>query len=380
MAHDTDAAPHVEAVDPRQGTLLGFERPAGAPVSLPSKQAELAELAAAEIGTVAVDRAEPGKRPAAEAGKADELALELETPAAADKATAFEPKAVSGSEKPRAAGRPATAEKAVAGENAAASKKPATPSKPIVVEAMSSPEQALSPEPVQAALSSSDDTSASAVATDSPDPKLLSPGAALASGRRQAARRPADAARPSVTPAAQPAEPAQPADAFPAAPVPPAAPAPSAAPPAGDALRSIDGAVPPDLAQTVASLQEALVQERSAAQERWRRTRHWLALASAGLVLLFAVSVAQTVALVGFAHHAQAAQQQTQSALNDQQAALAGLASSTSALAARLDSPLFTVSAPDASVDANGAPRPPKHVKPAHTRHVVKDKTKLAAR
>lgn len=147
------------------------------------------------------------------------------------------------------------------------------------------------------------------------------------------------------------------------------------------AARAFDSAPPSDLGQTVASLQEALLQERSAAQERWRRTRHWLALASAGLVLLFAVSVAQTVALVGFAHRAQAAQQQTQSALNDQQAALTGLASSTSALAARMASSALTGSVLEAPFEANLSPRRAKRVKLARARHAKdKERAKLTTR
>ncbi len=144
---------------------------------------------------------------------------------------------------------------------------------------------------------------------------------------------------------------------------------------ADDTPRGFDTVPPAELAATVASLQVALSDERRAAEERWRRIRHWLALASAGLVVLFAVSVGQTVALVNFSHRAQTAQQQTQSALNDQQAALAGLASSTSSLAARVGPPAQPDGAPDAPPAANAAPRPAKH---AHTRH-PKEKAKPAA-
>lgn len=136
------------------------------------------------------------------------------------------------------------------------------------------------------------------------------------------------------------------------------------------------GPTPGTLAQTVASLQEALARERLAGDEHWRRARHWLVFALAGIALLLAVAVVQTVALVGFVHHTQAAQQQTQSALNDQQAALSRLASATLALTARaqpVDAAAFA-SAPGAADTGNAAQRAAKQ----HPHH-VKDKAKPAA-
>jgi hypothetical protein len=129
------------------------------------------------------------------------------------------------------------------------------------------------------------------------------------------------------------------------------------------------------LIKTVASLEAAFVQERHAAEARWRRTRHWLALALAGLALLLAVCIGQIVAFSGFADRSQAAQQQMQSALTEQQAALAGLASATAALSAATQTP----EAPDAASAASAAPQPAKHTRPAHLRH-AKEKARAAAR
>jgi hypothetical protein len=375
MAHEADAAAPVEAIDPRQGTLLGFERPADVPVAMPGEQLAVEIEPAAPAPAARGARAKPAaagkldliqktdagreldltEKPAVAAAEQAEQAeqaagLGLEMPVAAKKG--------GGSEKGVAAGTVVGAQRAAGAKPAIASGKAAGTEKSVVAE---------QPAAIQSA--------------DSDEPKLLSPGEALASARQQAARRRTDTARASAAlDATQPAALAEPARAIPATPFPPPVFAPSDADTADAGPRALAGAQPPGMAQTVASLQEALAQERSAAQERWRRTRHWLTLASAGLVLLFVLSVAQTVALIGFTHRTQAAQQQTQLALNHQQAALAGLASSTSALAARLESAALTAPAPDGPVDSNASKRrPARHAKLAHARHAAKEKTKPAA-
>ncbi|MGN6083247.1 MAG: hypothetical protein ACTHN9_07235 [Trinickia sp.] len=304
MVQDIDATAHFVAIDPRQGTLLGFERPADAAEALIASEGTVGGIepasapAAASIGRA---RSKPAVTEQPNAGAELDLTgmpavaeaetatgLELASPVAVEEAVAAEKAAVE-----KAAAEKAAAEKAVA-EKAAAEKTAAEKAAAEKVVA----------EKVVAEKAAAEKTAAEKVA-----------------------------------------------------------------------------APPPDLAQTVASLQEALLQERSAAQERWRRTRHWLALGLAGLVLLFAVSVAQTVALIGFAHRAQAAQQQTQSTLNDQQAALTGLASSTSALAARMASSALTGSVLDTPFEAHLSPRPAKRVKLVHARHPKdKEKAKLATR
>ena len=425
MAQDIDAAAHVVAIDPRQGTLLGFERPADAADALavgegtgvgmepaapapastgraarskpavtenPNAGAELdltGMAAAAEAETamdlelassIAVEEAVAAEKVAAEKVAAEKVAAEK---AAAEKAAAEKAAAEKAAAEKAAAERAVAVKKPAATDRTLAPSQPNTPAKAASPAKLADSEQPPRPEPVPAKLASSKPPIDVAPA-EPHEPKLLSPGAALASARQQAVRRPADAARSNGAPvAAQQAEPVKPADIFaatqaaPATPA-PATPAPSPARAPDAAPRALDSAPLPDLAQTVASLQEALLQERTAAQERWRRTRHWLALGLAGLLLLFAVSVAQTVALVGFAHRAQAAQQQTQSALNEQQAALTGLASSTSALAARMASSALTGSVLDTPFEANLSPRPAKRVKLAHARH-PKDKEKAKA-
>ncbi|WP_206957360.1 hypothetical protein [Trinickia acidisoli] len=311
-AHEPgDAAPSLP-FDPRQGTLLGFEVPADVRVSTTD------------------DR-----------GPTDAALVALGAPAAPTHALE------------------------------AAREKPAVPAKVVSLEEGQRPE----PAQVQATSSSDAASGASPGAPEPKAPKLLSPGAALASVRQQAARKPAETARTSGLPPADEMtrRPTPSADALPIPPV--VAQAAGAASVADNASRALDAELPAAFAQAVASLQEAVVQERRAAEERWRRTRHWLAVALVGLVLLLAVSVVQTVALFGFAHRAQTARQQTQATLNDQQAALASLASSTSALAARMQTLPGAVSAPEA---ATAAQRPANHVKPAHARH-LKEKSKPAA-
>ena len=309
MAQDIDATAHVVAIDPRQGTLLGFERPADAAEALIASEGTVDGIEPAAPAPASVGRVVRGKPAATEKPNAgaeldltgmaavaeveSAMGFELASPVAVEEAVVAEKAADEKAAAEKAAAEKVVAEKAVA-EKAVAEKAAA--------------EKA----------------------------------AAEKAAAEKAAAEKAAAEKAAAEKVAAP---------------------------------------PPDLAQTVASLQEALLQERSAAQERWRRTRHWLALGLAGLVLLFAVSVAQTVALVGFAHRAQAAQQQTQSALNDQQAALTGLASSTSALAARMASSALTGSVLDTPFEANLSPRPAKRVKLAHARHPKdKEKAKPATR
>lgn len=334
-------------IDPRQGTLLGFELPP-----------EALALIGSEPGTVEAEAGAPVPVPVPV--QRDLLAPVQVARVARGKSAPAEALVVE-----------AEAAKAPAVETAVAPKQAA----PTSEQAASTPKQAaakpVAPAPKQVA----------------PEPQLLSPGAALASVRQQAPRRAADAARPSAPPASVEADRlANAAPAF-AASFTPDAPAASAAqstqtapvaavPPiteaANTAARPSEPALPAELAATVASLREALSQERMAAQERWRRTRHWLGLSLGGFVLLFAVSVAQTVALIGFTHRAQAEQQKTQSALAQQQTALAGLASSTSALAALVPSPAQAASTPEASV-----PHEHHRVKPVHARR-LKDRGEKA--
>lgn len=122
-------------------------------------------------------------------------------------------------------------------------------------------------------------------------------------------------------------------------------------------------------------MHEALEQERHAAELRWRRTRNWLALALAGVALLVVASIAQTVAMIGFARRADAAQQQAQLAMTEQQAALASLASATSALSARMPAPPDAGAAADAATPSGVAQPQAKHAKPVHVRR-LKDKGK----
>ncbi|WP_442808930.1 hypothetical protein [Trinickia soli] len=144
-----------------------------------------------------------------------------------------------------------------------------------------------------------------------------------------------------------------------------------------DAARTAE---PSELARTVASLQETIAGERHAAQERWRQTQRWFALALAGLALLLVVSVAQMAALIAFAHRAQAERQQAQAALSEQQAALANLASATSALSASAAARPAPASAAmgNANALAKSAQEPMKRVKATHARH-AREKVKPAA-
>lgn len=122
-------------------------------------------------------------------------------------------------------------------------------------------------------------------------------------------------------------------------------------------------------------MHEALQQERHSAEQRWRRTRNWLALALAGVAFLVVASIAQTVAMIGLAHRADAAQQQAQLAMTEQQAALASLASATSALSARMQAPSDAGAAADVAALAGVAQQQAKHAKPVHVRR-LKDKSR----
>ena len=344
MVQDIDATAHFVAIDPRQGTLLGFERPADAAEALIASEDTVGGIepasapAAASIGRA---RSKPAVTEQPNAGAELDLTgmpavaqaetatgLELASPVAVEGAVAAEKAAAEKAAVEKAAAEKAAAEKAVA-EKAVAEK--------VVAEKAAA-------EKTAAEKAAAEKAAAEKAAAEKAAAEKAAAEKAVAE-KAAAEKAAAEKAAAEKTAAEKVAAP------------------------------------PPDLAQTVASLQEALLQERSAAQERWRRTRHWLALGLAGLVLLFAVSVAQTVALIGFAHRAQAAQQQTQSALNDQQAALTGLASSTSALAARMASSALTGSVLDTPFEANLSPRPAKRAKLVHARHPKdKEKAKLATR
>lgn len=341
--------------DPRQGTLLGFELPADAPMSM----AEPLAMAQNEPETAL--QVEPGSTMG---GKSDS-ARTLDAMVDADAVAAGALKKPAAREKAAAAQNPVIREKATKkapektnGSERVASEKRMRAAKPHM------PAQAARPEPLPGKFAESFDTAKDA----SPEPresKLLSPGAALASVREQSVRRPAAAPRPGGSPAEEHA--ARPAQAAYAFPVPAAALAASTERIEDEKPRPFDTAPPAEWAATVASLREALIEERRAAEKRWRRTRHWLIVMSAGLVVMFAASVAQTVALVSFSHRAQTVQQQIQSALNDQRAALAGLSSTTSALAARIAPAAQADSAAETPSAANALQRPVRHL---HARHL----------
>ena len=197
------------------------------------------------------------------------------------------------------------------------------------------------------------------------------------SGRKAArAEKSAEKAVTPATPAtpATPPAPTQAASATPSKVGRIEAPTPSAAVFLGEPSAPPDSAEPTALTRTVASLEAAFAQERGAAEERWRRTRHWLALALAGVALLLAVCVGQIVAFIGFADRSQAAQQQMQSALTEQRAALASMASATAALSAGTQTP----EAPETASAPSAAPQPAKHARLAHLRH-PREKAKPAA-
>lgn len=140
------------------------------------------------------------------------------------------------------------------------------------------------------------------------------------------------------------------------------------------------GDAPPaaELVRTVALLQASIADDRYAAQERWRRTRRWFAIALAALALLFAFSVAQTVALIASAERQQTAQQLVQAALIQQQAALANLARAASALSGSNAARPASASGAAATAPVNAAPEPVQHARAAHARH-PKEKAKPAA-
>lgn len=333
-AQDSDGAaaqpPHF---DPRQGTLLGFELPEGVLLSMAaSARGEARDVEQREAGGAGRDESVDGENGVA-AAIVDEQVISEQL--------------VMG-EKSVAAGQPAVAErsavatKTVSSRKAAGAGRAATPAK---VEAPAKAEASAKAEAlVQAEALARAETSPKAETSTQLDLPAKTESAKPAEGAA-----PAGARRPTALPAA-------------AATLPEVAPALPESP------------EPTPLARTVASLEAAFAHERRASEECWRRMRHWLALASAGLALLFVVCIAQLVALIGFAHRTQAAQLQTQSILNEQQTALAGLANSTAALSANMPSP----EAPDAaSAPSNAAQPPAKHTKPAHLRH-LKEKAKPA--
>ena len=367
---EADDVLQLPPIDPRQGTLLGFELPAEALALIAEEQAPpVAELLAPAQPTRGA-RGKPAESEVADDAREQAAVVEKEV----------------------APQVPAESIASIPSTKTTARSKRTVASEPAAVD-RAAPEPVLIPDAAQAQPAPAATGSENGALAGAREPGLLSPGAALASVRQQAARRPAQTARPSGTPASieASAPPVPPTPGFAvssAAVAVPEAPIAPAAQHADAAAQTFDMARPAELAETVASLQEALAQERLAAQERWRRTRHWLGLALGGLVLLFAISVAQTVALISFSHRAQADQQKTQSALNEQQAALAGLASSTSALAALIPAPAPT---PAASAADASTPRPARHVRLAHARRLKEkadkvekadkaDKTKAAAR
>ena len=305
--------------DPRQGTLLGFELPEGVLVSTAAEDtlSDAADVEQRQANRAVRDGSADGEKAVSVEIVEEQLVLEQAVVAA--KPVASEQPAVG--ENAVVAGKPVTSRKATGAGKAATAAKAEAPAKAEAAAKAEAPAK---------------------LATSVEEPVV----AKSAEGAT-----PSRARRPAVFPAS-------------------AATLPEVAPAIPDSL------APSPLAQTVASLEAAFAQERRASEERWRRMRHWLALASAGLALLFVICIAQFVALIGFAHRTQAAQLQTQSTLNEQQTALAGLASSTAALSTNMPTP----AAPDAaSTAANAAQPPAKHTKPPHLRH-PKEKAKPAGR
>lgn len=303
--------------DPRQGTLLGFELPAEAFVSMTPRGQRAAG--------VPVGVTEGANLPGGSSALAEE--------------------------------KPVTAQKPIAEE------KSVTAQAPIV--AAGSPDGA---------------------SPASERVPLLSPGAALASVRQQGARGPADAMRTAAkgTAAQAGAIPMSAGDSNRAGnsaqvlALPPAEQPAFTGGPEHETVQPFDGLDANALTQTVASRQAAFDQAQHAAQARWRRTRHGLALTLAVLALLLIVSVAQTVTLIGFVHRSEAAQQQVQSALSQQQAALASLASAIPALSARGQGAERSASPTDGAAPATTAPQPAKRATGAHARHTA-ERAKPAA-
>jgi len=291
--------PHV---DPRQGTLLGFELPESLLLSITATGArnDAPATEPEEIGRA--DQAEAAgveEAAAIAVGDATVDAVVDERPVT-DRLPVFAEKTI-GTEKPVAADTRVVAEKQAAGRKGARAEKPIT--------------------------SGTSGTSAAPATAPTPAP--------AGSAAPSKARRP-EAPTPSAAVFLDTES------------LPPASPEPTA------------------LTQTVASLEAAFAQERRAAEARWRRMRRWLALALAGLALLLAVCIGQIVAFIGFADRSQAAQQQMQSALTEQQAALAGLASATAALSAGTQTPEAPDAASAASVAPQPAKHPkPAHLRHA---------------
>lgn len=407
--------------DPRQGTLLGFELPAEAFVSMTAG----GQRAAGEPVGVTEGANLPGSNALAE-GKpvtAEEPIVE-ERPATAQKPIVEEKPSTA--QKPIVEEQPATAQDPVAGENPAAAQQPVAGETPVAADKRAVARRAGGPARTaaarkntsaaphgakgahgavdtraadHAATSSKAETpeldqqaEASAakaqVSAGSPDDAslasqrvpLLSPGAALASVRQQGARRSADATRAAAKgvaaqPGAMPMSAGDITRAGRAAQVLPLPPAEQPALAGGaehETPQPFDAPEANMLTQTVASLQAVFDQAQHAAQARWRRTRHWLALTLAALAVLLIVSVAQTVALIGFVHRSEAAQQQAQSALSQQQAALASLASAVSALPARGQGVERSTSPADgAAAPATTAQQPAKRATGTHARHAA---------
>ncbi|HEX7683533.1 MAG TPA: hypothetical protein VF446_08325 [Trinickia sp.] len=333
---DAGLAPHF---DPRQGTLLGFELPAemlealtsegtgiGKGLRLPATAEAVAEAAAASTGQ------SPAASGLAIAGAAS--AMQAQPDMLLDDASPDERETPASAAKPAVVRESAGAKQT--GDNARASDASAKLLTPETAEKAASPAKA----------ASSRQTARSAPVR-AKEPSISGDGVNGASTER-ASTASVSAASLLSAPSASPSSSS--GDAGPA----------SSSEPAESA----------SLARTVASLRGALEQERYAAQQRWRRTRNWLAVALAGVALVFAASVAQTVALVGFAHRAEAAQQQAQNALNDQRAALENLASATSALSARIQTPDGQAPTAAASAPVNSEQPRSKHAKSTHARRL----------
>lgn len=399
-----ESAPSLH-FDPRQGTLLGFEVPAEAFVSLTSGGQRAAGEA---VGVGAIE----GASLPVESGLAEEKTVAAREPIAGEKPVAQQPVA---SEKPVTAQQPIDGETSVAVDKRPVARRSGGTAKTaaaqrntsiaprsakgagdaahaIAAESAATSSKAEAPELDQRAEASEVKAEVAAGFPDDALPAsqsapLLSPGAALASVRQQGSRRPADTMRAAAKGAAAQAGavPVSPGDSTRAGRGAQALPLPLAEQPdfAGGAedetAQPYDGPEANALTQTVALLQAAFDQAQHAAQARWRRTRHWLALTLAGLAVLLIVSVVQTVALIGFVHRSEAAQQQAQSASSQQQAALASLASAVSALPVRGQAAQRSASPADGAAAAGGAQQPAKRATGAHARHAA-ERSKLATR
>lgn len=190
-------------------------------------------------------------------------------------------------------------------------------------------------------------------------------------------------AAPAVSQPSQAATPidAAPERAAPAAPGRPANPsparrqAPARAPenaPHNDRAAALSAAA---FAEAMAAMQGTLAEERRAAQERWRRTKRMLSLATVAALVLAGLSIVQTVVLLHLAREGAAAQQRTEALLLNQQTTLAALAEAASGAFANVRAIANAAASPPPDSQATHPDAPPRtvHAKPLPA-HKTKEK------